>query len=360
MSVEKNCVDALPPEKIEDAQTRFKQYVKDIEPGMREQAPHLKRDEAYAVIAFSLFVAWEELKAELEDRIASVDETAVEAVGEHFMGAGARKQFDELMGENAALRERLAAHADAQMVLTERQRMDLLLVADDMSVSGDGRLAGSLRSLLAAHTGQLKPKMACRECACLRSDDTCWKCGNETFKPAAGWTDPELPPVARIRELAAQIGYAIGVHGSQERDLDLIAAPWTEEALKLNYREVMQHIADGLSARLVETELKPLGRRACTIQMNGWFKPIDLSVCPMLVQHPAPRSEVADTDRLNWLRDETCDLRCIDVPTGAGDCEVRWVVVRHHMSKPHEREIGRSTTEEPREAIDAARAGDAS
>ncbi|KVQ85524.1 hypothetical protein WK07_04300 [Burkholderia multivorans] len=33
--------------------------------------------------------------------------------------------------------------------LTERQRMDLLLVADDMSVSGDAELADALRALLA-------------------------------------------------------------------------------------------------------------------------------------------------------------------------------------------------------------------
>ncbi|MCA8198315.1 nuclear transport factor 2 family protein [Burkholderia vietnamiensis] len=72
---------------------------------------------------------------------------------------------------------------------------------------------------------------------------------------------------------------------------------------------------------------------------------------------PEPRAEVTDTMRLDWLRDETCDLRCIDIPTGAGDSEVRWVVVQHHMSKPHEREIGRSHSEDPREAIDAARTG---
>lgn len=172
----------------------------------------------------------------------------------------------------------------------------------------------------------MEPKMACRECACLRSGDTCWKCGSETFMPAAGWTEPELPPVARIRELAAQIGYAIGVHGSQERDLDLIAAPWTEDALKLNYREAMQHIADGLGARLVETELKPLGRRACTIQMNGWFKPIDLSVCPMLVQQPEPRSEVTDDDKLcaeryRWLRERAW---YVDAVTYALELRERW------------------------------------
>lgn len=80
----------------------------------------------------------------------------------------------------------------------------------------------------------------------------------------------------------------------------------------------------------------------------------------LLAAHPGqpePRAEVTDTQRLDWLRDETCDLRCIDVPTGGGDSDVRWVVLQHHMSKPHEREIGRSATEEPREAIDAARTG---
>lgn len=43
-------------------------------------------------------------------------------------------------------------------VLTERQRMDLLLVADDMSVSGDAKLADALRALLAAHPGQPEPR----------------------------------------------------------------------------------------------------------------------------------------------------------------------------------------------------------
>ncbi|KVE06478.1 hypothetical protein WI91_09155 [Burkholderia vietnamiensis] len=35
--------------------------------------------------------------------------------------------------------------------------MDLLLVADDMSVSGDAKLADALRALLAAHPGQPEP-----------------------------------------------------------------------------------------------------------------------------------------------------------------------------------------------------------
>lgn len=63
-----------------------------------------------------------------------------------------------------------------------------------------------------------------------------------------------------------------------------------------------------------------------------------------------------DADLLDWLREETCDLRCINQPTGGDDYEVRWVVISHHMAKPHEREIGRSFTDDPRDAIRAARA----
>ncbi|VWC53838.1 hypothetical protein BLA9940_02107 [Burkholderia aenigmatica] len=84
-------------------------------------------------------------------------------------------------------------------------------------------------------------------------------------------------------------------------------------------------------------------------------------ILALLAAHPGQqesRAEVTDTQRLDWLRDETCDLRCVDVPTGGGDSDVRWVVVQHHMSKPHEREIGRSHSEDPREAIDAARTGE--
>ena len=63
-----------------------------------------------------------------------------------------------------------------------------------------------------------------------------------------------------------------------------------------------------------------------------------------------------DADLLDWLREETCDLRCINEPTGGDDYDVRWIVIRHHMAKPHEREIGRSFTDDPRDAIRAARA----
>jgi hypothetical protein len=37
--------------------------------------------------------------------------------------------------------------------------------------------------------------------------------------------------VEPLREVAKAHGYALGEHGSQRRDIDLIAVPWTDEAV---------------------------------------------------------------------------------------------------------------------------------
>lgn len=120
--------------------------------------------------------------------------------------------------------------------------------------------------------------MHCPTCNSQREGEICWKCGTATIVPCEGWDYPEIPPVDRIRELAKEVGYAIGEHGSKERDLDLIAAPWTENAI--GNHDFLEHLAQGLGARIVEVERKPLGRYAATLQMDGWFKPIDLSIMP--------------------------------------------------------------------------------
>lgn len=38
--------------------------------------------------------------------------------------------------------------------------------------------------------------------------------------------------IAPLRDRAKELGYAIGVHGSLQRDIDLIAVPWTREAVE--------------------------------------------------------------------------------------------------------------------------------
>jgi hypothetical protein len=76
-----------------------------------------------------------------------------------------------------------------------------------------------------------------------------------------------------------------------------------------------------------------------------------------VVAFAAEQQEGGDAAMLDWLKNESCDLRCIDMPTGAGDSDVHWVVIEHHMAAPHEREIGRSYTDDPRDAIRAAMTG---
>lgn len=43
---------------------------------------------------------------------------------------------------------------------------------------------------------------------------------------------------------------------------------------------------------------------------------------------------------LRELEENTCDLRCRNVPTGGDDYDVQWFVVEHHMADPRERELG--------------------
>lgn len=54
-----------------------------------------------------------------------------------------------------------------------------------------------------------------------------------------------------IRARARELGYAIGVHGSLARDIDLIAAPWTDEAVEA--RELAEAV------KLVLREVTGLG-----------------------------------------------------------------------------------------------------
>lgn len=123
--------------------------------------------------------------------------------------------------------------------------------------------------------------MRCHACNAPRTGDSCFKCGGPLEVPHPSWVEPELPPVERIRELANEVGYAIAVHGSLERDLDLIAVPWIESAVSSN--DLIVHIATGLCANVAgAVEQKPLGRVAVSLQMRGWYKPIDLSISPIV------------------------------------------------------------------------------
>lgn len=122
----------------------------------------------------------------------------------------------------------------------------------------------------------------CRKCGTARKASPCQKCGADLIDLRDGHEEPRLPDVERVRDLAREVGYAVGVHGTQERDLDLIAAPWVESAVSAP--DLAAHLAKGLDAIILNDKVqdKPLGRWSCSIQIDGWFKVIDLSVAPAL------------------------------------------------------------------------------
>ena len=99
--------------------------------------------------------------------------------------------------------------------------------------------------------------------------------------PADGWTDPRLPNFQIIWKTARLAGYAVGLHGSMKRDCDMIAAPWVPEAIPAE--ALIERLCQKLNARIVSgPEVKPFGRVAWNLQIDGWFKVIDISVMPAL------------------------------------------------------------------------------
>ena len=69
-----------------------------------------------------------------------------------------------------------------------------------------------------------------------------------------------------VRKAARELGFAIGVHGSLRRDLDLIAVPWvvghaTADALAM----AIQEAACGAHGGRVTWEQKPCGRLATSL-----------------------------------------------------------------------------------------------
>lgn len=109
--------------------------------------------------------------------------------------------------------------------------------------------------------------------------------------------DAHMRILTPLRAVARRHGYALAVHGSLARDIDLIAIPWTDAAGKPEpfVREVVEEVrrvlgfcvlaAKGADGQTVNDDdylpgtPKPQGRQAWTIVVSGgtW---IDLSVMP--------------------------------------------------------------------------------
>lgn len=94
-----------------------------------------------------------------------------------------------------------------------------------------------------------------------------------------------------IREAARFHGYAVAVHGSLKRDIDLIAVPWTEQAVPVRQLvDAIKGAIGGVLGNCIELGgkpgAKPHGRIAFTLAHPGFAGEIDLSVI-----EPKPKSE---------------------------------------------------------------------
>lgn len=114
------------------------------------------------------------------------------------------------------------------------------------------------------------------------------ECHHDSHDKAALLIEP-------LREVARSLGYAIGVHGTLKRDIDLIACPWTSEAVSAGeLAEALRRKAAELNPagvafiaphedekyrRLGSPGAKPHGRIVWSFHLGGGPY-IDLSVMP--------------------------------------------------------------------------------
>jgi hypothetical protein len=92
--------------------------------------------------------------------------------------------------------------------------------------------------------------------------------------------------IPAMRERARRLGYALAVHGSLEYDIDLVAAPWTEQAVAADeLAEKLRTCCEAITGFAWVRddkewpERKPHGRLAWSWHMGGGPY-IDLSVMP--------------------------------------------------------------------------------
>lgn len=120
---------------------------------------------------------------------------------------------------------------------------------------------------------------------------------DEQFRPPLEFR-PAIRRISRrlFRQLvpvAHGLGYGLMAHGSLERDLDVVAVPWIEDAAPV--RELVKALAKAIGGYWSsEPERKPHGRLAYTIILArggietpaGKFPFVDLSVAPLAPTSP--------------------------------------------------------------------------
>lgn len=88
----------------------------------------------------------------------------------------------------------------------------------------------------------------------------------------------------KLERIAWRHGYALALHGSMARDLDLVAIPWTEDAgspekLIEAFRRFIVTKAD-VNLKVGKATQKPHGRQAYVLPVGHDGHYIDLSIMP--------------------------------------------------------------------------------
>lgn len=101
--------------------------------------------------------------------------------------------------------------------------------------------------------------------------------------PAYGIIDPDYARIFTMARCVAWAnGYAVMMHGSFTRDLDLLAVPWTDRACEVEH--LVQKIAYSTQLTVINPKPseKPHGRLTWTLVLQGFADPrfVDLSVMP--------------------------------------------------------------------------------
>jgi hypothetical protein len=163
------------------------------------------------------------------------------------------------------------------------------------------------------------------------------------------WNERAKHAIFLARAYARSHGYALAVHGTLRRDIDVALVPWTDEAT--DARTVVDAIYDGLMKSGVAIGwcndgengmAKPHGRLAYSIMLSGSpFMYLDISVAPRSLAAPSGGSGAVSKKSLDVLMrefgDDTPDHECgFIVAPDTGHCAFHeaWADVRAAALSP--------------------------
>lgn len=100
------------------------------------------------------------------------------------------------------------------------------------------------------------------------------------MKPKPSYAPVYAALYPELAEIFRKHGYALAIHGSLQRDFDLIAIPWTENPSEA--KTIIDEITTTFDINLIGEGTKKLhGRTAWTISIGFGNCAIDLSFMPI-------------------------------------------------------------------------------